>query len=118
MDVYIDVFNLYVMGSIQMLISFHFFAKFLKKQTKLIHYILFISIGLVFTGLPSESFNGLLLYILLLAADGIIILKGDICLSVLYSMVTVVIMQLCYGFFNSVLSVFYTDMFSFNNEIS
>lgn len=118
MDVYIDVFNLYVMGSIQMLISFHFFAKFLKKQTKLIHYILFISIGLVFTGLPSESFNGLLLYILLLAADGIIILKGDICLSVLYSMVTVVIMQLCYGVFNSVLSVFYPIVFSFNPEIA
>ena len=36
----LDIFNVYVMGSIEMLTVFHFFTRFLKKKVKFIYYIL------------------------------------------------------------------------------
>ena len=37
----LDIFNVYIMGSIEMLTVFHFFTRFLKKKVKFIYYILF-----------------------------------------------------------------------------
>ena len=55
---YIDFFNVYIMGSIEMLFQFYFFAKILKKKVKLPFYFLFavcavfvtdfVSVGLFF----------------------------------------------------------------------
>ena len=36
----LDIFNVYVMGSIEMLTVFHFFTRFLKKKVKFIIYCL------------------------------------------------------------------------------
>lgn len=40
----LDIFNVYIMGSIEMLTVFHFFTRFLKKKVKFIYYILFATV--------------------------------------------------------------------------
>lgn len=42
----LDIFNVYIMGSIEMLTVFHFFTRFLKKKVKFIYYILFAFLGM------------------------------------------------------------------------
>ena len=42
----LDIFNVYIMGSIEMLTVFHFFTRFLKKKVKFIYYILFVFLGM------------------------------------------------------------------------
>lgn len=46
----LDIFNVYVMGSIEMLTVFHFFTRFLKKKVKFIYYILFAILELLLLG--------------------------------------------------------------------
>lgn len=44
---YIDLFNEYVMGSIQMVTGFYYFVKFLKKKIKPVFYLLFAMVSIV-----------------------------------------------------------------------
>lgn len=113
MNAYLDFINLYVIGSIQMLTGFYFLAKFLKKQIKPYYYILLALLSIaVIRFIPSGGFAELSAYALLLFAEGIIICKADIVLTSLYAAIIVVIMQLCYGIFNSLLCILYPFMLS------
>lgn len=53
-------------------------------------------------------------YVLLLSAVGILIYRADCLAVILYAVVTVEIMWLCYGIFNAVLSILYPLFFSFS----
>lgn len=107
---YYDFFNIYVMGSIQALTGFHFFTKFLEKKAHLIYYILFSSIMLI----PAGNMMDIFIYIILLAIGGIYIYKANHITAILYAIVTVEIMQLCYGGLNSVLCILYPLMTSWD----
>ena len=67
----LDIFNVYVMGSIEMLTVFHFFTRFLKKKVKFIYYILFAFLGMtIMMFFTTGSIMELLVYVLLLMAEG------------------------------------------------
>lgn len=115
---FLDFFNVYVMGSIQMLTGFHFFTRFFKKEVNPIYYILFAMFGIaIIMFVPTGSIIEFFAYILLLVAGGIFICKANSVAAILYAVVTVEIMQICYGVFNSILCILYPLMYSLNPEI-
>jgi len=72
----LDIFNVYIMGSIEMLTVFHFFTRFLKKKVKFIYYILFAFLGMtIMMFFPTGSIMELLVYVLLLMAGGFFICR-------------------------------------------
>lgn len=72
----LDIFNVYVMGSIEMLTVFHFFTRFLKKKVKFIYYILFAIFGIAVIRIFTDgSIMELLVYVLLLMAGGFLYVR-------------------------------------------
>lgn len=114
---YLDLFNRYIMGSIQMLTGFHFLTRFLKRKVNLIYYLLFAAVGIaLMMVVRAGSIAEIFAYILLLIAGGIFVCKADCITVVLYAVVTAEIMQLCYGIFNSALCIFYPWINPLNQE--
>lgn len=113
----LDIFSVYVMGSIEMLTVFRFFTGFLRKKVKFIHYILFAILGItVMMIFPAGSIMEILVYVLLLIAGGIFICKTCNIFVSLYAVVTIEIMHLCYGIFSSVSCILSPLLFSENPE--
>ena len=99
---YLDFFSRYVMISLEMFMGFWFFIGFLQKKGKPICCILFGVFGMA----ALEIFNlqglfALLLFILLLMVAGKMLYKADFVSTALYAVVTVEIMNLCFGLSNS-----------------
>lgn len=102
MESYISFFNGYIIGSIQMLLGFFFFIRFLQKKGKFFTYLLFaVSGGIVIPAAPAGSAAEYLIYTLFLVITGIFICRADWKSVVLYAALTVEIMQLCFGMVNS-----------------
>ena len=102
MDRYLDFFNIFIMGSLEMLMGFWFFTGFLQKKVKPIYSILFAFFGMSIL----EVFNlqgvlAFLVFILLLTAAGKLLYRADFVAAALYAVVTVEIMNLCFGLTNS-----------------
>lgn len=104
MEECLDFFNRYIMGSVQMLAGFYFFARFLKTKVKRTHYILFAVFGIaMMTAVPAGSLAEFPAYVLLLMTGGILACQADIMTSAVYAVVTAEMMRLCYGIWNSAL---------------
>lgn len=116
MGFYLDFLNEYIMGSIQMLISFHFLMVFLKKRISLIYRFLFVLFGnVLLMAFQNGSVAEFLAYVLLHVFIGICICRADGISAILYSVITVETMQLCFGVINSVLCILYPMAGSFHN---
>lgn len=114
-----DFFNKYFMGNAQVLTGFYFLTHFLQKKAKLYFYILFALIWTIFTGvIPTNRIAEFLVYFLLLAISGMIVCHADLKSVLLYSALTVEIMQLSYGIVNSLQGIIYLGAFPFDGEIS
>lgn len=114
---YIDFFNNYVMGSVQMAIGFYLLTRFLKKKVKLYFYFFMALLGMAVVMIISSSgIIDFLIFLLLLTGGGIFICRGDGKAVVLYAALTVEIMQLSYGIVNSVLGILYPYMHSFDQK--
>ena len=101
MTEYMDFFNIYIMGNAQALTGFYFLARFLQKKVKIFHYILFALFWTVITDvMPTDRIEEFLVYILLLVISGIVICHAEWKSVILYSALTVEIMQLSYGIVN------------------
>lgn len=101
-----DFFNIYVMGSIQILMGFYFLIRFLKKKVKCLRFFQFSAAGFVIISvIPSGSVIEFVLYVLLLIAGGIFICQGNIEPVILYAALTAEIMQLSFGMINSLLAL-------------
>lgn len=116
---YMDFFNRYIMGIVQMLTGFYFFARLLQKKVRIHFYLLFAvwggaSIYFVSAGRIAE-FGA---FVLLLFISGIFICRTDWKSAVLYAVLTVEVMHLCYGIVNSLLSISYSFLISFDPGIS
>lgn len=104
MEECLDFFNRYIMGSVQMLAGFYFFARFLKQKVKRAHFILFAAFGIVMMkAVPAGSLAEFPAYVLLLMAGGILACRADVMTSALYAVVTAEMMRLSYGIWNSAL---------------
>ena len=114
----LDIFNIYIAGSIEMLVGFHFFIKFLGKKIGFMKEILFVIFGVGAAEIVNASgILAFLVCILLFTAGGIVICKTYNILIVLYAIVTIEIMNLCYGVFNSLSGILFSLIFSENLEV-
>lgn len=113
MDDYMDFFNSYVIGIIQMLTGFHYFTRFLQKKAGAFAYLMFLLCAIaVITFLPGGSIIEFLGYGLLLIASGIFICHADGKAVVLYAVLTIAIMQYSYGIVDSLTSILYPQISS------
>ncbi len=114
---YVDFFNEYIMGSIQMLFGFYLFTRFLYKKIKFYYYFLYTlcAVAVIHFG-PAGMIAGFAVYVLLLAACGILICRSDWKTAVLYAALSALIMQLVYGIMNSLLSILYPLMSAFDQS--
>lgn len=118
MNDYMDFFNRYVMGSIQMLTGVYFLVRFLQKKVKPYFYLLFeIFCIVMIMVIPDGRIIEFLVYTLMLIAAGMFVCHTDWRSVVLYAALTVEIMQLSYGIMNSLLSILYPLMFSFEQKM-
>lgn len=99
---YLDFFNIYVMGSLEMVMGFRFFTGFLQKKGRPIYSILFAALGMtVLAVFNLQGIMALIIFIMFLMAAGKLIYKADLVSAALYAVVTVEIMNLCFGLMNS-----------------
>ena len=99
---YLDFINIYIMGSLEMLMGFWFFTGFLEKKGKIIYSILFAAFGMsVLEVFKLQGVLAFLVFILLLIAAGKLFYRADFVSAALYAVVTVEIMNLCFGLTNS-----------------
>ena len=99
---YLDFFNIYVMGSLEMFMGFCFFTGFLQKKGKIIYGILFAVFGVsVLTILNLQGILAFFVFIILLMVMGKMLYRVDFVSAALYAVVTVEIMNLCFGLMNS-----------------
>lgn len=102
MEGYIDFFNSYVIGSIQMLLGFTFFIRFLQKKGRNSLAFLFALPSLVLVLFsPVGSITEYLVYTLCLIVVGILACRADWKSAVFYAALTVGIMEICQGIVNS-----------------
>lgn len=103
MEEYIDFFNRYIVSSIQMLIGFYFFGKFLKRKGKRYFYPLSAAFGVVLVHVVTAgSIAAYLAYTLFLIVVGLVICRADWKSVLLYAALTVEIMEISFGIINSV----------------
>ena len=115
---YLDFFNIYIMGSLEMLMGFWFFTGFLQKKVKPIYSILFAAFGMsVLEVFNLQGVLAFLVFIILLIAVGKLFYKADFVSSALYAVVTVEIMNLCFGLINSLSYLLTSIVFMKNPKI-
>lgn len=115
---YMDFFGVYVMGSVQVLTGFHFLIRFLQKKVKLHSYVLFVlSWVVILEVIPTGGITDFLVYTLMLTVSGILACHADWKSVILYSALTVEIIQLSHGIVNSLLGILYPMMLPFDQEI-
>lgn len=108
---YIDFFNGYIIGGIQMMAGFVFYTKLMQIKGKLSGYLLFGVFGCVATQMmPSGSIAEYLAYTLLLTAIGIFIYRANWKSVLLYAALTAVIMELSFGIANSFSGILHLRM--------
>ena len=114
---YLDFFNVYIMGAVEMSFQFYFLAKILKKKVWPPFYFLFAVCAVIVNDLvPSGMFTGFVVLVFLLTAYGTFICHADFKYSLLYAALAMEIMLLCGGIVNSMISLPYPWLPAFFHE--
>ncbi len=114
---YLDFFNVYIMGVVEMSFQFYFLAKILKKKMWPPFYFLFAVCAVIVNDLvPSGMFTGFVVLVFLLTAYGTFICHADFKYSLLYAALAMEIMLLCSGIVNSLMSLPYPWLPAFFHE--
>ncbi|MDE7132930.1 MAG: hypothetical protein K2O65_14275, partial [Lachnospiraceae bacterium] len=109
---YLDFYSIYVMTSLEILMEFWFFIGFLQKKVKPIYSILFAAFGMTVLVVFNLQGNwAFLVFIILLMAAGKLLFRADFVTTALYAVVTVEIMNLCFGLFNSLSYILFPVVF-------
>ncbi len=117
-EAYMDFFNESVMGCMQALAGFYFLTGFLKKKVKVGYYLLFALCWLFAMQVtPGGSMAEFAVYILLLSLGGIFLCHAERVSVILYSSLTIVIMQLSFGIVNALLGILYPLMQPFDQRL-
>ena len=114
---YLDFFNIYIMGVVEMTFQFYFLAKILKKIIWSPFYFLFAVCAVIVNDLvPGGMFTGFVALVFLLTAYGAFICHADFKHSLLYAALAMEIMLLCSGIVNSLMSLPYPWLPTFFHE--
>ncbi len=109
---YLDFFSIYVMTSLEILMEFWFFTGFLQKKVKPLYSILFAAFGMtVLLVFNLQGIWAFLVFIILLMVAGKLLYRADFVTTALYAVVTVEIMNLCFGLFNSLSYILFPVVF-------
>ena len=101
---YLDFFNVYVMGVIEMAFQLYFLGEILKKKIWPPFYFLFAVCAVIVSDVvPASTITGFAALVFLLSAFGIFVCHADVKSSILYAALAVEIMLLCYGIVKSLL---------------
>ncbi len=121
---YPDFFWIYVMGSLELFAGFCFFTGFLQKKAKPIYKntiaacgygILFAAFGtIILMVFKLEGILALLIFIILLMAAGKLLYRADCILTILYAVITIEILNLCFGLFNSLSYILFPIVYEKN----
>jgi len=115
---YPDFFWTYVMGSLELLAGFCFFTGFLQKKVKSIYGMLFAAFGtIILMVFRLEGILALIVFIMLLMAAGKLLYRADCFLNALYAVVTIEILNLCFGLFNSLSYILFPIVYEKNPGI-
>ncbi|EOS22997.1 hypothetical protein C806_03619 [Lachnospiraceae bacterium 3-1] len=114
---YLDFFNVYIMGVVEMSFQFYFLTKILKKKMWPPFYFLF-AVGAVIINdfVPASMVTGFVVLIFLLTAYWTVICRAGFKHSLLYAALAVEIMLLCGGIVNSMISLPYPWLPAFFHE--
>lgn len=103
---FVDFFNVIIIGFAETIIELYFFAKLIGNKAMVSHYILLSAINNFFVILlPAALPVKLLVNALLLVLSGVFIYKAGIKTAVLYTVIIVEVMELCFGIFNSLTGI-------------
>ena len=106
MEEYLDFFNIYIMGVIEMSFQFYFLIKILNKKLWPPLYFLFaVCAVLIDHFLSAGTIIRFMVLVFLLTACGTFVCRADRKYSLLYAALTTEIMVLCYGIVNSLMSL-------------
>ena len=114
MDEYLDFFNRYIMGVIEMSFQFYFLVKLLRKKLWLPFSFLFGVCAVIVTSFLSVgTVTGFVAIVLFLTVCEILVCHADFKPSLLYATLTTEIMLLCYGIVKSLIGLLYAWLIYF-----
>ncbi len=103
---YLDFFNIYIMGMIEMSFQFYFLAKVLKKKIWPPFYFLFAVCAVIMGHfLSAATIIGFMVLVFLLTICGMFVCHADFKSSLLYAALMTEIMLLSYGIVKSLISL-------------
>ncbi len=106
---YLDFFNRYIMGVIEIFIQLYFLAKILKKKLWIPFYLLFAVCAVVVNDFVSVgTIMGFVVFVFLLTVYGMLVCHADFKFSILYAALMTEIMLLCFGIVNSLTGLLYS----------
>lgn len=106
---YLDFFNRYIMGVIEIFIQLYFLAKILKKKIWIPFYFLFAVCAVVVNDFVSVStITGFVVFVFFLTVYGMLVCHADLKFSILYAALMTEIMLLCFGIVNSLTGLLYS----------
>jgi len=117
MTEYLDFFNIYIMGVIEISFQVFFLAKILKKKIWPPFYFLF-GAGAVIAGafIPNSTLVGFVVFVLLISICGTFVCHANFKVSLLYATLTTEILLLCNGIVSSLMSLPYPWLPAFFHE--
>ena len=115
MDEYLDFFNRYIMGVVEMSFQFYFLVKILRKKLWLPFSFLFGVCAVIVTSFLSVgTVTGFVAIVFLLTVCEILVCHADFKPSLLYATLTTEIMLLCYGIVKSLIGLLYAWLHIFS----
>ena len=114
---YLDFFNIYIMGVIEISFQVFFLAKILKQKIWPPFYFLF-GAGAVIAGafIPNSTLVGFVVFVLLISICGTFVCHANFKVSLLYATLTTEILLLCNGIVSSLMSLPYPWLPAFFHE--
>lgn len=107
----------YFLGVIEVLIEYFFFSRFLRKKRLPVYYEIFILTGLAIASLcHADNMIKFIVCVILFMLGGFWMEKAAIGTALLYGIVTVEVMHLCYGISDFLLSVLAGMVFRLNAQ--
>lgn len=90
-----------MLAGVEMLAGFHYFTRFIGKRAKASHYLVYLLAVGAIAAYPGKMGGGMLLFGATLAAAGILFYRVEGKKSILYAVVTIELLQICFGIFDS-----------------
>lgn len=117
MEQYLDFFNDYIMGIVQIFTGLYYDTKFLGKRIRLVYELLFVVCGaLLMMAVRNRGINSFLSYVFILVVWGCLVCRAGFMTVALYAVLTAEIMQICGGAVHSILCLLNPFLFSFVNS--